>query len=637
MLRELEATKVLQEDGSAPVAAPLWGQWFRRKISLALILTALVPLLILAYSLYASVMSWLGQEPLYGRDLLWSHLLLVFTGLLMAAGGFVIWDLGVTVRRTAETVALTGRIESAVAEKTDQIGMLMGSFSRMLGTIEDQTGEINQFALRLDAAYRELESTNTRLKEVSFKDEVTGLFNRRFFSIRIEEEVSRYRRFKHPVSVVLLDLDGFKAVNDELGHATGDETLRGVGELLLKHSRGINVICRYGGDEFAILLVETPKAGAQIYADRIRHVLEYHVFPHGQRISASFGIASLPEDVGAVAEDLLRVADEALYTAKRAGKNRVSSHAAVAAPNGAVSPAAPVALLAISGASDGPGAGPPAAVPARGAALEALVGARSALPAEGGVVVSGRADVGTTLEGLAGASYDFIVRPAAADPAVDRDPEDRWRSGEISLLPSGLRPLSQGERATLTALHGLIAARDLGTGTHSARVWVYAEAIARACGIPEAELRDIEHGVILHDIGKIGIPDSILLKPGPLSPDEWKIMRTHPETGRGLIQHIPFLAGAVPIVYHHHERWDGNGYPGGLRGEGIPLSCRIFAVADALDAMTFDRPYSRAISLEAAREEIARCGGTHFDPGVVSTFLSIPLEALEELKRRATS
>ena len=280
-----------------------------------------------------------------------------------------------------------------------------------------------------------------------------------------------------------------------------------------------------------------------------------------------------------------------------------------------------VALPSISGASDGNGA-----QPSRVAPLEALVGARSAMSAEDGAVVSGRAEVGTALESLADTSYDFTLRPAAADPAVDRDPEDRWRSGEISLLPSGTRPLSQGERATLTALHGLIAARDLGTGAHSERVWIYAEAIARTYGILEADLRDIEHGVILHDIGKIGIPDSILLKPGPLSPEEWKVMRTHPGVGRGLIQYIPFLAGAVPIVYHHHERWDG-----------IPLSCRIFAVADALDAMTFDRPYSRAVSLEAAREEISRCGGTHFDPAVVSTFLSIPLDLLQELKRRATS
>ena len=634
MLGELGATTEVKEPTPAAVASPLWGQWFRRKISLALTLTALVPLLILAYSVYASVMSWLGHEPIYGRDLLWSQALLVFTGLLMAAGGFVIWDLGATVRRTAETVAATSRVESAVAEKTDQIGVLMGSFSRMLSTIEAQTGEINQFAARLDVAYRELESTNTRLKEVSFKDEVTSLYNRRFFSIRIEEEVSRYRRFKHPVSVVLLDLDGFKGINDELGHATGDETLRGVGELLSKHSRGINVICRHGGDEFAVLLVETPKAGAQIYADRIRSVLEHHVFPHGQRISASFGIATLPEDVGPAAEDLLRAADEALYAAKRAGKNRVSSPEPAAAP---VEPA-PATPPEIFGSSDGLGGWLPHALPDPGPALEALVGVRSTTSGEGGVVVlNGQADVRKALEGLNGGSYDFILRPAPADPAVHGNPGDLWRTGEISLMPAGLRPLSQGEHATLTALHGLIAARDVGTGTHSERVRVYATALARAYGIGEDDLRDIEHGVMLHDIGKIGIPDSILLKPGPLSPDEWKVMRTHPEVGRRLVEQIPFLAGAVPIVYHHHERWDGTGYPDGLSGEGIPLGARIFAVADALDAMTFDRPYSRAVTVEAAREEIARCSGTHFDPAVVSTFLTIPLAGLEELRRRAIS
>jgi diguanylate cyclase (GGDEF)-like protein len=122
---------------------------------------------------------------------------------------------------------------------------------------------------------------------------------------------------------VLLDLDEFKEVNDRLGHGAGDETLRAVAELLLRYSRGINVICRYGGDEFAVLLVETSKAGARIYADRIRSVLATYLFAHGRRVTASFGIASLPEDVPPSGEELLRVADEALYAAKRAGKNRV--------------------------------------------------------------------------------------------------------------------------------------------------------------------------------------------------------------------------------------------------------------------------------------------------------------------------
>ena len=267
--------------------------------------------------------------------------------------------------------------------------------------------------------------------------------------------------------------------------------------------------------------------------------------------------------------------------------------------------------------------------------LEALMGARPA-DERSVLVLDGDIDVRLALEGLSDAAYDLILRPAPSGARSGRMTGDVRPRSEIRLLPAGLPPLSRGERATLTALHDLIVARDAGTGAHSERVRVYALALAHAHGMTEAETRDIEHGVVLHDIGKIGIPDSILLKPGPLTPDEWKVMRTHPEVGRRLVEHIPFLAGAVPIVYHHHERWDGHGYPEGLRGEQIPLGARIFAVADALDAMTVDRPYSRAVSFEAARDEIGRCAGTHFDPGVVSTFLSIPLPVFEELRRRAS-
>jgi diguanylate cyclase (GGDEF)-like protein len=126
------------------------------------------------------------------------------------------------------------------------------------------------------------------------------------------------------VSVVLLDLDEFKTVNDGMGHGAGDETLRGMADILMRNSRGINVICRYGGDEFAVLLVETSKIGARLYADRIRQVLPTYRFAHGRRVTASFGIASLPEDVAPSPDELIRAADEALYAAKRAGKNRVS-------------------------------------------------------------------------------------------------------------------------------------------------------------------------------------------------------------------------------------------------------------------------------------------------------------------------
>jgi diguanylate cyclase (GGDEF)-like protein len=214
--------------------------------------------------------------------------------------------------------------DAALTSGSEEVGAMMGAFSRILGRIEEQGNEIQDFAHRLEAAYKDLELSNARLKEYSFKDEVTGLYNRRFYSIRLEEEVSRYRRFNHPVSVVLVDLDGFKEINDDLGHGVGDEALRDMSDILLRYSRGINVICRYGGDEFAVLLVETSKAGAKLYADRIRHVLSTHRFAHGRRLTASFGIASLPEDVAPAADDLMRAADEALYAAKRAGKNRVS-------------------------------------------------------------------------------------------------------------------------------------------------------------------------------------------------------------------------------------------------------------------------------------------------------------------------
>jgi diguanylate cyclase (GGDEF)-like protein len=328
----------------------------KRKILVAIALTAFLPMLVVAYLVYAYALPLLDPEA-QERNLPWMLVMLGGTGLLMAAGSFMLWNLATSVVRHADSLTTPRRPAPAAGtprstpspettavqqyvQQSDEVDSLMHSFSRMLGTIEQQASDVNEYARRLDTAYKELESTSAQLKEFSFKDEVTGLYNRRFFSIRLEEEVSRYRRFNHPVSVVLLDLDGFKAVNDDLGHGAGDETLRAMAEILLKQSRGINVICRYGGDEFAVLLVETSKGGARLYADRIRYVLSTWTFAHGRRVTASFGIASLPEDVAPAADELIRAADEALYAAKRAGKNRVSVHEDVAATRGGGRPGA---------------------------------------------------------------------------------------------------------------------------------------------------------------------------------------------------------------------------------------------------------------------------------------------------------
>ncbi len=221
-------------------------------------------------------------------------------------------------------------------------------------------------------------------------------------------------------------------------------------------------------------------------------------------------------------------------------------------------------------------------------------------------------------------------RAAAVPGAAGAAREEATRDVQLAY-----RQLKDTYRATLESLGAALDSRDVGTESHSRRVHGYALATARAHGVPEDELADLAHGVLLHDIGKIGIPDAILLKPGPLTKDEWTIMRTHPEIGRRLIENIPFLKGAVPIVYCHHERWDGNGYPTGLREEQIPLGARIFAVVDAFDAMTFDRPYSKAISFEAAKAEIVRCAGSHFDPAVVTSFVKVPDALLQEIRQKS--
>ena len=295
-----------------------------RVLLLGFAVCSAIPVLVGAYALHAAP-AWAP----------WMASALAVAAAGAIASGVLLWRQVRSPSPTPSPVA-SAPAEPAVPQSADadpmteqardEVEALMDAFSRMLSTIERQAAEISQYAQRLDSAYKEIEVSNARLKEFSFKDDVTGLYNRRFFSIRLEEEVSRYRRFNHPVSVVLLDLDQFKAVNDELGHRAGDETLRGMAEILLRYSRGINVICRYGGDEFAILLVETSKFGARQYADRIRHVLPSYRFAHGRRITASFGIASLPEDVAPSPDDLIRAADEALYAAKRAGRNRVSVH-----------------------------------------------------------------------------------------------------------------------------------------------------------------------------------------------------------------------------------------------------------------------------------------------------------------------
>jgi HD-GYP domain-containing protein (c-di-GMP phosphodiesterase class II) len=205
-------------------------------------------------------------------------------------------------------------------------------------------------------------------------------------------------------------------------------------------------------------------------------------------------------------------------------------------------------------------------------------------------------------------------------------------------LNRAVESLEETYVSTMRALAQVVEEKDRTTAGHLGRTQRYGLALARSIDPALAERPDVAYGFFLHDIGKVGVPEAILAKPGPLDSEEWKLMREHPAIGSRIIEPIRFLTGAMEIVRSHHERWDGAGYPDGLAREEIPLTARIFAVADSFDAMTSDRPYRRALSLEAALEEIRQGAGTQFDPLAARRFLELVASgALDPASRMAAA
>jgi ribonuclease P protein subunit RPR2 len=186
---------------------------------------------------------------------------------------------------------------------------------------------------------------------------------------------------------------------------------------------------------------------------------------------------------------------------------------------------------------------------------------------------------------------------------------------------------------TVRALASAVEARDAYTGRHAERVAAYGLRLASAAGMDVGDEPQIEFGFLLHDVGKVAVPDAILFKPGPLTPEERAIMQQHPVTGSEIVRDIDFLGAARDVIRSHHERWDGRGYPDRMAGTDIPLSARVFAVADTLDALTTNRPYRRASSFGRARAIIVRDSGTHFDPEIIEAYESLPDSLLEDIRK----
>jgi response regulator RpfG family c-di-GMP phosphodiesterase len=267
------------------------------------------------------------------------------------------------------------------------------------------------------------------------------------------------------------------------------------------------------------------------------------------------------------------------------------------------------------------------------------------------VMISGMQTIESAIEALRVGAFDYIMKPfdlrqveAAVKRALEhhelREAKRRYENKLEELvaqrtaeLDQALLSLEDAYRSTLKALTAALETRDAETHGHSERVVTFSLRLGRELGLDKAQLTTLEFGSLLHDIGKLGVPDAILKKPAKLDEKEWEKMREHPLHGQQILREIEFLQGASRVVAQHHERWDGSGYPLGLRGEEIELNARIFAVADAFDAMTSDRVYRRGRSYEVAAKELDAWAGRQFDPQVVRAFHGVPREDWEELRR----
>src|SRR5712692_2913504 len=402
-----------------------------------------------------------------------------------------------------------------------------------------------------------------KLQQQSITDGLTGIKTRRFFWEAVSSEWKRASRSGRPFSVVLIDLDKFKEVNDSLGHLEGDLVLARVGRLLEQKCRQSNVVARYGGDEFVILMPETGIDQAQVLAERLRLWVANDPMLNEHHITGSFGVGSFPMH-GFQVEDIIRVADAGMYVSKHAGGNHVSTTDDLGEGENVA-----VKRQAISGYIEGflqrEHTGPEH--------LEELV---------------------TTLKKLGGGDDDV---------------------SNTHMLKESIEWLNRAAEL-----------RELHASNHGDSVARYAEIIGRALGLPPEELADLVFAARVHDVGKIFVPERILNKSGPLTEDEFYLVKMHAGVGSEIVATIPNSEILQKTIEHHHEAFDGTGYPGRLHGEQIPLLARIVALADAYVNMTADRSFAPAKTSDQALAELERMSGTRYD-GMLVRVLSRELKA----------
>lgn len=409
-----------------------------------------------------------------------------------------------------------------------------------------------------------------KMQHQSITDALTGLKTRRYFLEALSQEWKRAARSGRPFSVVLIDLDKFKEVNDTEGHLEGDLVLARVGRLLEQKCRQSNVVARYGGDEFVILMPETGVEQALTLSERLRLWMATDPMLSERRVTGSFGIASFPLH-GSSTEDIIRVADAGMYVSKHAGGNRVSTAEAVSENE------------------------------------------NSAMQ---------RQQIHAYLEG-------FLQR-------------DETNHENLSELMANLKRMCLGmdEQTILDAMNESVRAlahavetREMSSTSHSNGVAFYARVIGQELRLDKEELETVAFAATVHDVGKVALPAKLLNKTAHLGEDEVHLLKIHPIVGAQIVENLSGSERVRQYVKHHHERFDGAGYPEGLKGEHIPLGARIIAVADAYVNMTTDRSYSPAMQPMEAARELELQSGTQFD-GMIVRILTAHLKGERSIAER---
>ena len=419
-----------------------------------------------------------------------------------------------------------------------------GSPDIFLGTVIDITDR-KKAEEKTELLNKQLRLTNRKLERLALRDPHTQLYNHRYFAEAIPKEFHRAKRYAEPFSLIMLDIDYFKSVNDVYGHKFGDFVLVQFAKKLRKLVHLHDHVIRFGDEEFVILLPQADRKKALDVAHKILDFMRVFKFGHSDKtvkLRLSSAVISYPEDNILKDTDFIELAERVLAKAKKCGGDRVCS------------------------------------------------------------------------------SIDLN-----ADKETDLDKQMKV-ADVCSLkheLEKNVKHTSQSLIESIFAFAKMIELKDQYTGDHVESTVNFAILIARKLKLCKEDELLVKQASMLHDLGKIGISEKILQKRGPLTKKEFEKIKEHPRIAIEIIRPVQFLRGLIPLIFYHHERWDGKGYPSGLKGNEIPIGARIIAIADVYHALISDRPYRKAFSVEAAIEIIRKGSGTQFDPKITDVFLRV--------------